>query len=64
MDSLFGGLVDLLFGGLGRIVWHALHRLGLVKEKFSDGGDQALGFIFFLVFSFSVFMLWGFATVT
>jgi hypothetical protein len=62
MDALLGGLIDLLFGGLGRIVWRALRGIGLVKEKFSEGGYEALGFVFFLMFGFSVFFFWGLIT--
>ena len=63
MDSLLGGLIDLLFGGLGRMVWRALRGAGLVKEKFSDGGYEALGFVFLLMFGFRVFFLWGLVTL-
>ncbi|MFI5445227.1 hypothetical protein [Polaromonas sp. UC242_47] len=58
MDSLLAGLIDLLFCGLGRVVWRVLRSAGLVQQEFSDGGYATLGFLFFVLTAIGLFMLW------
>ncbi|HEY3048230.1 MAG TPA: hypothetical protein VGJ72_12335 [Polaromonas sp.] len=59
MDALLGSLIDLLFGGFGRLVWRMLRAVGLAGEEFSDGGYEALGFVAFALLALGLFMLWG-----
>jgi hypothetical protein len=59
LSALLAGLVDVLFGGLGRMVWRVLQLHKVFANEFGDGGYQVLGLISFVFLVGVSFFAWG-----
>lgn len=56
-------LIELLFSLVGKFIWKAVQLIFGGKTKLSEGGYEAIGFIFIILAALLIFLIWGYFNV-